>query len=109
MQLQEVRNTGLIEIGIYDTDAQRAANIANTIAVVYQEKRRTDLSKNVDRGLEQLEEEVEKQRKVVEEAARQGDEDSAGARDQRSRSGQGKLRRSAAAKQTMVFDTQAGQ
>ncbi len=68
MQLQEVRNTGLIEIGIYDTNAQRATNIANTIAVVYQEKRRTDLSKNVDRGLDQLQDEVEKQRKVVEEA-----------------------------------------
>src|SRR5688572_19007602 len=39
MQTQEVRNTGLIEIGVYDTNAQRAANIANTIAVVYQEKR----------------------------------------------------------------------
>ncbi len=69
MQLQEVRNTGLIEIGVYDTDAQRATNIANTIAVVYQEKRRSDLSRNVDRGLDQLQDEVEKQRKVVEDAA----------------------------------------
>lgn len=69
MQLQEVRNTGLIEIGIYDTNAQRATNIANTIAVVYQEKRKSDLSKNVDRGLEQLQDEVEKQRKAVQEAS----------------------------------------
>src|SRR5205085_7541889 len=30
MKLQEVRNTGLIEIGVYDTDSQRATNIANT-------------------------------------------------------------------------------
>jgi succinoglycan biosynthesis transport protein ExoP len=66
MQLQEVRNTGLIEIGVYDTDPQRATNIANTIAVVYQEKRKADLNKNVGRGLEQLQDEVDKQRKVVE-------------------------------------------
>jgi len=69
MQLQEVRNTGLIEIGVFDTDAQRAANIANMIAVVYQERRKSDLEKAVDRGLEQLKDEVEKQRKTVEEAS----------------------------------------
>ena len=62
MQLQEVRMTGLIDIGVYDTDATRAANIANTIGVVYVERRRADLQKNVDRGLEQLTEEVAKQR-----------------------------------------------
>jgi capsular exopolysaccharide synthesis family protein len=70
MQLQEVRNTGLIEIGVYDTDAQRATNIANTIAVIYQEKRKADLNKTVGRGLEQLQDEVDKQRKAVEEASR---------------------------------------
>ena len=69
MVTQEVRNTGLIEIGVYDTDAQRAANIANMIAVVYRERRQADLSKNVDRGLEQLKDEVDKQRKTLEEAA----------------------------------------
>lgn len=69
MVTQEVRNTGLLEVGVFDTDAQRAANIANMIAVVYQEKRTADLSKNVDRGLEQLQDEVEKQRKAVEEAS----------------------------------------
>ncbi len=69
MKLQEIRNTGLIEIGIYDTDSQRATNIANTIAIVYQEKRRADLQKSVDRGLEQLQDEVEKQRKLVEKTA----------------------------------------
>ena len=65
MQLQEVRMTGLIDIGVYDTDATRAANIANTIGVVYVERRRADLQKNVDRGLEQLTEEVAKQRAAV--------------------------------------------
>ena len=65
MVLQEVRNTGLIDIGIYDVDHQRAANIANTIGVVYVERRRADLQKSVDRGLEQVQEEVTKQRAAV--------------------------------------------
>ncbi len=69
MQLQEVRNTGLIDIGIYDVKADRAANIANMIGVVYVERRRADLQKNVDRGLEQLTEEVAKQREVVKKAS----------------------------------------
>jgi uncharacterized protein involved in exopolysaccharide biosynthesis len=69
MKLREVRSTGLIEIGVYSTDAQEAANIANMIAVVYQEKRQSDLQADVDRGLAQLREEVEKQREKVDAAA----------------------------------------
>jgi len=69
MQLQEVRNTPMIELGIYNTDPQLAANIANTIAIVYQEKRQADLEQNVNRGLAQLDEEVRKKRKEVEDAA----------------------------------------
>ena len=38
MNLREIRNTSLIEIGVYSTNPQEAANIANTIAVVYQDK-----------------------------------------------------------------------
>ena len=67
LALREVRDTGLIEVGVYSTDAVEAANIANTIAVVYQQKRLTDLQKNLDKGLEQLKDEVEKQRKRAEE------------------------------------------
>ena len=70
MQLQEVRNTGLIEIGVYHTDPKLAANIANTIAIEYQDRRRRDMEKSVKESLAQLEEGVAKQRKVVEEAAR---------------------------------------
>ncbi|MDR3406137.1 MAG: hypothetical protein P4L99_26865 [Chthoniobacter sp.] len=36
--LQEVRNTGLYEIGIYDADPRQAANKANGIATTLQEK-----------------------------------------------------------------------
>src|SRR4029434_8687057 len=69
LQLGEVRNTGLIEVGAYSTDPQEASNIANTIAVVYQEKRLSDLQKNIATGLEQLKDEIEKQRKLVDTSA----------------------------------------
>lgn len=65
MDLKEVRNTGLIEIGIYSTDAQEAANIANTLAVVYRETRLSQLQEGIDRALAQLKDELEKQRKIV--------------------------------------------
>jgi succinoglycan biosynthesis transport protein ExoP len=68
LRLQEVRNTGLIEIGVYNTDNVLAANIANTIASVYQEKRQAELEQNVNRSLAQLDEEVRKKRAEVEEA-----------------------------------------
>lgn len=69
LDMNEVRNTDLIEIGVYDTDAEEAAAIANSIAVVYQDKRREDQTELISRGLKQLEEEVLKQRKKVEDAA----------------------------------------
>ena len=69
MRLQEVRNTGVLEIGIYDTDSQLAANIANNIAIIYQEQRQSELEQDVNRGLAQLDEEVRKKRKEVEIAA----------------------------------------
>ncbi len=68
LDLHEVRNTGLIEIGVYSTDKKEAANIANTIAVTYREKRLSDLQSNIERGLAQVREETEKLRKRVEEA-----------------------------------------
>ena len=46
---------------------REAANIANTIAIVYQQKRLINLQRNIDKGLEQLKDEVEKQRKRAEE------------------------------------------
>ncbi len=69
MRLQEVRNTGVIEIGVYDTGPQLAANIANTIAIIYQEQRQSELETDVNKGLAQLDEEVRKKRQEVEAAA----------------------------------------
>lgn len=69
LDMREVRNTDLIEIGVYSTDPQEAANIANQIAVVYQERRRADQEALMMKGLSQLHEQVKLQRKRVEEAA----------------------------------------
>lgn len=68
MELNPVRNTDLIEIGVYSTDRTEAANIANMIAVVYQKVRRDDQMQIRDAGLSQLREEVLNQRKSVEAA-----------------------------------------
>ena len=67
--MREVRNTDLIEIGIYSTEPKEAADVANSVAVIYQEKRRSDQLKLLTQGLAQVQEEVAKQRKVVEDAS----------------------------------------
>lgn len=66
MQLNTVRNTDMIEIGVLSTDRVEAANIANMIAVVYQKVRQDDQIQLHDAGLAQLREEVASQRKSVE-------------------------------------------
>lgn len=68
MELSPVRNTDLIEIGVYSIDRVEAANIANMVAVVYQKVRRDDQMQLRDAGLAQLEEEVANHRKKVEAA-----------------------------------------
>ena len=70
MKLQEVRTTGLIEIGIFDTDAQRAANIANAIAVAYQEITTGTASAQIEEGRRELEAEIVAQGNQAGEAAR---------------------------------------
>jgi polysaccharide biosynthesis transport protein len=70
MYLQEVRNTSMIEIGVFDTDAQRAANIANTIAVVYRDRRSSELSTSVGRGLDQFKDQIDSQQKLVTELSK---------------------------------------
>jgi len=67
LQLTPVRQTDLIEIGVWSTDATEAKDIANSIAQVYQEKRISDQTKTVDTGLIRLKDEVEDQKKQVSE------------------------------------------
>jgi hypothetical protein len=69
LSVREVRDTGLIEVGVYSSSPQLAANIANTIAIVFQEKLIQGAREPVMRSLARLEEEVRKRHKVVEELA----------------------------------------
>ncbi len=66
IDVREIRNTELIQIIVMSTDRQEAAEIANRIAEEYQKKRIDDQQQMVSRSLTQLQDEVEKQRKKVE-------------------------------------------
>jgi len=66
LEMQTLRGTDMIEVGVYSTDRNEAANIANMISVVYQKVRRDDLMQIRDAGLAQLREELGTQRKIVE-------------------------------------------
>jgi len=68
MALTPVRNTDLVQIGVYSTDRQEAANIANMIAAVYAEVRKDDQMQHGQVALAQLKDEVAKQRKIMEAA-----------------------------------------
>jgi hypothetical protein len=67
--VKEVRNTGLVELGVYDSDPQEAAKIANAIFLSYRNHRLKELQMEIEMGLAQFTDEVEKQRQVVNEAA----------------------------------------
>ena len=54
----EQRNTTLVEIGVYNTDKQLAADIANTIAITYRDKRIEELRKNMDQTLAEMKDEL---------------------------------------------------
>lgn len=71
LALEEVRNTSIIEVGVWDTDGDLARDIANQIAVVYRNKRLEDLQVNLDRALSQFQDEVTKQRKLTAEMAQE--------------------------------------
>jgi len=66
IDIREIRNTELIQIIVMSVDRQEAAEIANRIAEEYQKKRIEDQQQMVSRSLTQLQDEVEKQRKKVE-------------------------------------------
>ena len=70
LQFRQVQKTRLVELGVYDTDAQRAADIANAIAVEYKTKCQEDEKALPNRGMDQVKDELEKQRKKAEDAAR---------------------------------------
>ncbi len=69
LNVDEVRNTDLLQISVLDTDPQEAANIANKIVAVYQEKRVQEEREILNRAVSTMNEEVAKEDKRVEEAA----------------------------------------
>jgi capsular exopolysaccharide synthesis family protein len=69
IQVEEVRNTDLLEIGVFDQDPQEAADIANKIVAVYQDKRVEEEKQIMNRAVGTMNEQVAKQQKKVDESA----------------------------------------
>ena len=68
INVREVRNTNLLQIGVESTDPQEASDLANSIAQEYQKKRIEEQQKIIARSLATLEDEVSKQRTKVQQA-----------------------------------------
>src|SRR5437588_6094724 len=69
LDVDEVRNTDLLQISVYDGNPQLAADIANKIVAVYQDKRVEEEREVLNRAVTVMNEEVGKQQKRVEDAA----------------------------------------
>lgn len=69
LDVDEVRNTDLLQISVLDPDPQEAADIANKIVAVYQEKRVDEEKGILNRAVTTMNEEVEKQQKRVNDSA----------------------------------------
>ena len=69
LEFRNLGGEGMIEIGAYSGDPQEAANIANTIAVVYLQMRLADFQKDANSLLAELKDEVGKQRLRAEAAS----------------------------------------
>ena len=69
LDVNEVRNTDLLEISVFDTDPQEAADIANEIVAAYQERRVEEEKDILNRAVSTMNEQVTKQQKKVDEAA----------------------------------------
>jgi uncharacterized protein involved in exopolysaccharide biosynthesis len=69
LEVDEVRNTDLLQISVFDPDPQEAADIANKIVAVYQDKRVEEEKDILNRAVATMNEEVTKQQKMVQDAA----------------------------------------
>ncbi|HEX4087056.1 MAG TPA: polysaccharide biosynthesis tyrosine autokinase [Chthoniobacteraceae bacterium] len=65
LDLNPIRQTDLIEIGVWSTDPKESAEIANSIAVVYQDRRIKDQMSLIDTSLTRLKDEVNQHEKEV--------------------------------------------
>jgi len=69
LEVDEVRNTDLLQVSVYDTSPQLAAAIANKIVAVYQDTRVDEEKELLNRAVVTMNEEVAKEQKRVDEAA----------------------------------------
>jgi succinoglycan biosynthesis transport protein ExoP len=69
LQVDEVRNTDLLQISVFDKNPQEAADIANKIVAVYQDKRVEEEKEIMNRAVAAMNEQVVKQQKKVDDAA----------------------------------------
>src|SRR6195256_3286729 len=69
LDVDEVRNTDLLQISVFDTNPQEAADIANKIVSVYQDKRVEEEKEVLNRAVSTMNEEVAKQQKRVDQSA----------------------------------------
>lgn len=68
IDVKQKGNTDMVTIAVTSTDPQEAADIANTVAVIYQKKRRDDLDQQIISKLQNLKVEVDSLRQKAEEA-----------------------------------------
>ena len=68
LDVEEVRNTDLLQISVFDANPQEAADIANKIVAVYQDKRTEEEKEIMNRAVSSMNEEVGKQQKKLDEA-----------------------------------------
>lgn len=71
LRTEEVRGTDLIDIYIYHTEAEEAAELANEVADMYRSRRQEQELARSNRALASLEQQLDKQRERVEEARMQ--------------------------------------
>jgi uncharacterized protein involved in exopolysaccharide biosynthesis len=69
LDVDEVRNTDLLQISVLSTDPQEAADTANKIVAVYQDTRVEEEKEIMNRAVSSMNEEVAKQQRKVDEAA----------------------------------------
>ena len=68
LQVDEVRNTDLLQISVFDTNGQLAADVANKIVDVYQDTRVDEEKELMNRAVTTMNEQVTKQQKRVDDS-----------------------------------------
>lgn len=68
LRVEQYRDTSLIAIRVYRPDPVEAAKIANQVAEVYREHRLSQKKREIGRGLEALQNEVQKQKAILDQA-----------------------------------------